>query len=257
MSEPELLYDVRDGAAWFTINREARRNALSMEMIDRFSEYLDAAEHDGSVRVICITGSGDKAFCSGADLAASMAGGDPLAGAVKYADLIKRMAKCSKPLVARVNGHCMAGGMGFMLSCDLVYARDGVKFGTPEVNVGLFPMMIGALIFRNAGRKKALEMIYTAKNLSAREAEEMGLITAACPAEELDARVNEALAAISAKAPLAVEMGRKALAAVEGKDLNEALDYLCDELRKVAATEDAKEGMTAFIQKRAPVWKGR
>ena len=257
MSEPELLYDLRDGVAWLTINREARRNALSMTMMDLFFEFLDTAESDQSVRVVCITGTGDKAFCSGADLTASVTEKDPLAGAAKYADLLKKMAKFSKPLVARINGHCMAGGMGFMLSCDLVYARDGVKFGTPELNVGLFPMMIGALIFRNADRKKALEMIYTAKMLTAREAEEMGLITRACPPEDLDSTVNEALAAILAKAPLAVEMGRKALAAVDGMELDNALDYLCQELRKVAATEDAMEGMTAFIQKRAPLWKGR
>ncbi len=257
MSDPELLYDVRDGVAWFTLNREKRRNALSLRMIDLFFEYLDYAEADDSIRVGCITGVGDKAFCSGADLTSSMAGGDPVAGARKFAELLKRMSRFSKPLVARVNGHCMAGGMGFMLSCDLVYAREGVKFGTPEVNVGLFPMMIGALIFRNAGRKKALEMIYTARTLSAVEAEQIGLITRACPPEDLDSMVNEALGAISMKAPLAIQFGRRAFAAVEGKDLEESLDYLCEELRKVASTEDAKEGMTAFIQKREPVWKGR
>lgn len=257
MSEPEVLFEVRDKVAWLTLNHEARRNALSLDMIDLFFEHLDRIESDDGVRVVCITGAGEKAFCSGADLAASVSGGDPLAGAQKYADLLKRMATFPKPLVARVNGHCLAGGMGFMLSCDMVYAREGVKFGTPEVNVGLFPMMIGALIFRNAGRKRALEMIYTARMLSASEAEQMGLITRACAAGELDATVNETLAAVAAKAPLAVSMGRKALAAVEGKGLEEALDYLCEQLREVAATEDAREGMTAFFQKREPIWQGR
>ncbi|MDQ7781436.1 MAG: enoyl-CoA hydratase-related protein [Desulfomonilaceae bacterium] len=257
MSDAELLYDVREKTAWFTINREQRRNALSLGMIDLFFQYLDRAEADDAVRVGCITAVGDKAFCSGADLTSATADGDPLAGAAKYAELLKRMAHFSKPLVARINGHCMAGGMGFMLSCDLVYAREGVNFGTPEVNVGLFPMMIGALIFRNAGRKKALEMIYTARTYSAAEAEEMGLITRACPAETLDATVSEALRAIASKAPLALRFGRRAFAAVEGKGLEESLDYLCEELRKVASTEDAKEGMTAFVQKREPVWKGR
>ena len=142
-----------------------------------------------------------------------------------------------------------------MLSCDIVYAREGVKFGTPEVNVGLFPMMIGALIFRNATRKKALEMIYTARTLTSQEAEEMGLITRVVPPEELDNVVNEALENISAKAPLAVEMGRKALAAVEDMNLPEALDYLCNQLCAVVATEDAKEGLMAFMQKRLPEWK--
>jgi len=257
MSEPELIYEVRDKVAWITINREARRNALSLEMIDLFFDYLDRAESDDNVRVVCITGAGERAFCSGADLAASTGGGDPMAGAMKYASLLKRMAGFSKPLVARVNGHCMAGGMGFMLSCDVVYAREGAKFGTPEVNVGLFPMMIGALIFRNTLRKKALEMIYTAKTLSSQQAEEIGLITKACAPRELDSTVNETLTAIAAKAPLAVRMGRKALADAQDMNLSDALDYLCQELRKVAATEDAIEGMTAFLQKREPVWKGR
>lgn len=256
MGKPELLYEVRDRVAWFTINRDERRNALSVDVIDLFQQYLDNAEADNTVRVGCITAVGDKAFCSGADLTSSMAGGDPLAGATKFAELLKRMSRFSKPLVARVNGHCMAGGMGLMLACDLVYAREDAKFGTPEVNVGLFPMMIGALIFRNAGRKKALEMIYTAGSVSAVEAEEMGLITRSCSPEDMDDIVSKSLVAIASKAPLAIQCGRKAFAAVEGKSLDEALDYLCEELRRVASTEDAREGLTAFVQKREPVWKG-
>ncbi|MBI5570730.1 MAG: enoyl-CoA hydratase/isomerase family protein [Desulfomonile tiedjei] len=257
MSEPELLYEVRDRIGWITINREARRNALSPAMIDLFLGFLEEAEADDNVRAICLTAAGEKVFCSGADLAGSLAEGGVAAGAQKYATLLKMMAHLSKPLVARVNGHCLAGGMGLMLACDMVYAADGATFGTPEVKVGLFPMMIGALIFRNASRKKALEMIYTARSLSAAEAEEMGLITRAVPAENLDRVVDETLAAVAAKAPLAIELGRQALAAVEGQPLDEALDYLCEQLVAVAATEDAAEGMTAFIQKRQPTWKGR
>ena len=257
MSEPELLYEVRNKIAWLTINRESRRNALSVKTIDLFTASLDWAESDDDVRAVCITAAGEKAFCSGADLASDFVGDDPLAGAKKYANLLKKMARFSKPLVAKVNGHCMAGGMGLMLSCDVVYATERAKFGTPEVRVGLFPMMIGALIFRNTLRKKALEMIYTAKTFTAAQAEEMGLITRACPAEALDRTVEETLSAIAARAPLAIKMGRRALAAVEDQPLDDALDYLCDQLRLVAATEDAAEGMTAFLQKREPVWKGR
>ncbi len=257
MSEPELLYEIKDKVAWITLNREARRNALSLEMIELFFQYLDKAEADDQIRVVCLTAVGDKAFCSGADLAASFAAEDYALGAKKYADLLKRMAAFSKPMVARVNGHCLAGGMGFMLSCDIVYARDGVKFGTPEVNVGLFPMMIGALIFRNATRKKALEMIYTAKTLTAADAEAMGLITRAVPADELDKVVTETLKGISAKAPLALEMGRRALAAVQDMNLPDSLDYLCEQLAVLVATEDAQEGLMAFMQKRQPEWKRR
>lgn len=257
MDESTLLYEVKNNTAWVTINRQSRRNALSVEMIDLFSEYLDEAESDEKVRVVCLTAVGDNAFCSGADLASGMGGGDHMVGARKYADLLKKMAAFPKPLVARVNGHCLAGGMGLMLSCDIVYAREGVKFGTPEVKVGLFPMMIGALIFRNAGRKKALEMIYTARTLSAREAEQMGLITRACSEDKFEETLSEALSTIASRAPLAISMGRKALSAVEQMDLGHSLDYLCDQLGLVSTTEDAIEGMTAFIQKREPNWKGR
>lgn len=257
MSEPELIYEAKGRIAWLTINREMRRNAISLDMIDLFFESLDRAENDGQIRVVCVTAVGEKAFCSGADLSTTFGEKDYANGARKYASLLKRMAAFSKPIVARLNGSCMAGGMGLMLSCDIVYARDGIKIGTPEVNVGLFPMMIGALIFRNAGRKKALEMIYTARTLSAKEAEDMGLITRAVPADDLDDVVNEALETIAAKAPLALEMGRRAFAEVEGKDLEESLDYLCEQLGAVVATEDAREGLTAFLQKRTPEWKRR
>jgi enoyl-CoA hydratase/carnithine racemase len=257
MSEPELMYEVRNKTAWMTINRESRRNALSLDMIALFMEYLDRAETDDEVRAVCIAAVGEKAFCSGADLASSLGGPDPLAGARKYANLLKKMARFSKPLVAKVNGHCLAGGMGLMLSCDVVYATEKAKFGTPEVKVGLFPMMIGALVFRNALRKKALEMIYTARMITAAQAEQMGLITRACSSEELDRTLEETLSTIAARAPLAIKMGRTALAEVEDQPLEDALDYLCDQLRLVAGTEDALEGMTAFVQKREPVWKGR
>jgi enoyl-CoA hydratase/carnithine racemase len=226
-------------------------------MIGLFLEHLDRAETDDGVKAICLTAQGDKAFCSGADLAASLSGPDVAAGAKNYAALLRKMSGFSKPIVAKVNGHCLAGGMGLMLACDMVYARDQVKFGTPEVNVGVFPMMIAALIFRNATRKKASEMIFTARLLSAAEAEDMGLITRTVPAEDLDRIVDETLAAIAAKAPLAIKLGKHALASVEDMDLDQALDFLAVQLARVAVTEDAKEGLTAFLEKRAPVWKGQ
>ena len=257
MGEPDLIYEVKDGAGWMTLNRESRRNALSLAMIDLFFEYLDTAGADDQVRVICLTGAGDKAFCSGADLASSFEKADHVSGAKKYAKLLKKLASYPKPIVGRVNGHCLAGGMGLLLSCDISYARDDVKFGTPEVSVGLFPMMIGALIFRNAMRKRALEMIYTAKTISAAEAEAMGLITRAVPSADLDNVVQETLTAVSSKAPLAIKIGRYALALAEDRSLEAALDYLCDKLGEVVETEDAKEGLMAFMQKRKPEWNGR
>ncbi len=257
MSNGDIVYEVKQAAARMTINREARGNAISLELIDQFLRHLDKAEADEEVRVVCITGAGEKAFCSGADLATSFTGQDYVVGARKYVTLLKRMAAFPKPLVARVNGNCLAGGLGLMLSCDMVYAREGAKFGTPEVNVGLFPMMIGALIFRNCLRKKALEMIYTGRMISATEAEKMGLITRALPPDQFENAIEETLMTVAAKAPLAIKIGRSALASAEDRDLESALDYLCFRLGEVIETEDALEGLTAFMEKRKPVWKGR
>ncbi|MDY0003008.1 MAG: enoyl-CoA hydratase-related protein [Polyangia bacterium] len=254
---PDLTYEVRDLAAWITIRRPERRNALSQEAIVAFVAALDSAEKDDSVRVICVTGEGDKVFCSGADLASAFSGGDAMAGMQAYADLLKRMAAFPKPFVARAAGHCLAGGLGLLLSCDLAIAREDSQFWTPELDRGLFPMMIGALIFRSVPRRKALEMIYTGRRYSAAEAVDMGLVTCAVPADDFDAKVSELLATVAAKAPLAMSEGRRALAQAEHMQLGPALDLLCQRLGVVASTEDAAEGMMAFLQKRKPEWRGR
>jgi len=251
----DLLYEVRDGAAWLTLNREPQRNAISLEMIGLFDEFLTRAETDDQVRAVCLTGAGDKAFCSGADLGQGAEGA--LSGARRYAELLKRLRRYAKPLVGRLNGHCLAGGMGLMLVCDIVYARDGIKIGTPEARVGLFPLIIGALVHRNALRKKALEMIFTAELLTPQQAEAMGLITRVYPAAELDAAVAKALAAIRLNAPVALRVGRRALVEAEGMAFDEAVDHLCGKLNELLRTEDAAEGMTAFFEKRTPQWKGR
>jgi len=253
----ELLYEVKGHAAWLTLNREYRRNAISLEMIELFAQALDRAEADETVRVLCLTGAGDKAFCAGADLLATLGGGDATAGARRYAALLKRLVAYPKPIVCRLNGHCLAGGMGLMLAADIVYARPGIKIGTPEVNVGLFPMMIGALIFRNALRKKALEMVYTARMYTPEEAEAMGLITRVYAAEEFDAQVERTLQEIGGKGPAGIRLGRQAFAAVADLELDEALDVLCGKLGEVLQTEDATEGLSAFMEKREPQWKGR
>jgi len=252
----DLLYEVREGAAWLTINRESKRNSISVEVIDLFDESLDEAEADDQVRVLCITGSGEKAFCSGADLGSTV-GGQGADGPMRYARLLERMSTYPKPLVARLNGHCLAGGMGLMLSCDMVYAHEGVQVGTPEVKVGLFPMMISPLIVRNMPRKAAMEMMFTGERLSARRAEALGLITRSVATRELDDTVNAVLESICANAPLAIRMGRQAMAQVEDMELKEAIPYLHRRLLAVLNTEDAAEGLSAFFGKREPDFKGK
>ena len=256
MSESHLLYRVEDNVARFTINREAQRNAISMEAITLFLKYLDEAENDESVRVVLITGSGEKAFCSGADLGGAV-DGKIQDGFKSYAELMTRLASYPKPVVARINGACMAGGMGLMLACDIVIAADHAKFGTPEVNVGLWPMMIGALIYRNVLRKKAMEMILLGERLSAEQALNMGLITRVVQVEKLDEEVAKIVENLSAKSPIGMRIGKKAFYAMDDMFFEEAVNFLSGKIAEVAATEDAREGITAFIEKRKPVFKGK
>jgi enoyl-CoA hydratase/carnithine racemase len=256
MSEKPLLYRVENNVAYFTINREAQGNSINQAAINLFLKYLDEADADEDVRVILITGSGEKAFCSGADLGAALSG-EIQASFQQYAQLLKRLAGYPKPVVARVNGYCLAGGMGLMLACDIAIARHDAKFGTPEVNVGLWPMMIGALIYRNVLRKKALEMVLLGERFGADRALEMGLITRAVSPQNLDAEVNQILGNLAEKSPSGMKIGKEAFYAMADMPFEEAVDFLSGKIAEVAATEDAKEGITAFIEKRKPVFKGK
>ncbi len=256
----DLLYEVRDHVAFLTINREARRNAISQEMIASFHEFLDRADQDPEVRAVCVTGAGEKAFCSGADLAVSASsreGEDRLSGARNYAALLKKMVRFGKPLVAQVNGACLAGGLGFMLACDIVIARKDVSFWTPEVNVGIFPMMVGALLMRHLSPKKTMEMALTGRKMTASEAEQMGLISRAVDPENLREEVTSVLRALTSKSPLGLRIGKEAFIRAMDMPFDEALEYLCEALGRVASTEDAVEGIKAFIEKREPRFKGK
>jgi enoyl-CoA hydratase/carnithine racemase len=256
MEDRHLLYRVDEGVGYITINREAQRNAITPEALSLFHAYLDEAEKDGQVRALLITGAGDKAFCTGAQLSGGVSTqGKDVFGS--YADLLNRIAGFPKPTVARVKGFCLAGGMGFMLACDIVIASDDSRFGTPEVNVGLWPMMIGALIFRNVLQKKAMEMILLGERLTAQEALAMGLVTRVVPAGDLDDEVKRVMAGLTAKSPVGMRIGKQAFSAMAGLPLQEALQFLSERLKEVVATEDAKEGITAFIEKRQPRFTGK
>jgi len=255
----DLLYDVKDRVARFTINREERRNAINLEMIRSFRDHLKEADVNEAVGAVCLTGRGDKAFCAGADLGATLTedGEDRLSGPRTYAMLLKEMAKFEKPLVARVNGPCIAGGMGIMLACDIVIARDDTYFRLPEVNVGIFPMMVGALLYRNLPRKKAMDLVLTGRKIPAQEAENLGMISRAVGPHRLDEEVEETLKALASKSPIGTRLGKAAFSAMGDMPFEAAVDYLCEALGKVISTRDAAEGMKAFMEKRAPKFNGK
>ncbi|MCG8568260.1 MAG: enoyl-CoA hydratase-related protein [Desulfobacterales bacterium] len=258
-SQDDLLYAVDQGVARITINRPAQGNTITAAGISLFSQYLDQAESDPGVRLVCLSAAGDKIFCSGADLGSAMQAPAEEKQALfsAYAGLLTRLAEYPKPTLAKVNGHCLAGGTGFMLGCDVVLAREDALFGTPEVNVGLFPMMIGALIFRNVLRKRAMDMILTGEKLSAAQALDMGLVSRVLPREEFEAGCEATIQTLISKSPLGLKLGKAAFKQVEGLPLDRALEELAQGLQQVAATQDAREGITAFIEKRQPVFTGK
>ncbi len=253
-----LIYEVRNNVAYLTINRPDRRNAITQDMIDSFHHYLDQIQQDKDVRAICLTAAGDRIFCSGADLGFTLTGEEDerLKGARNYASLLKKMTEFEKPLVARVNGPCLAGGLGLMLSCDLVIAREDAYFCTPEVNVGIFPMMVGALLLRHIGLKRTMDMVLTTRKMPAGEAEAVGLITKAVPFDQLDKKVEEILQGLTQKSPIGIKIGKKAFRDVWDMPFDQAVDHLCKALGEVIATQDAAEGMRAFLEKRKPEFKG-
>ena len=257
MDDPHLLYRVKEGVACFTINREKQRNAISAEALDLFLRHLDEALENDAVRVVCVTGAGNRVFCAGADLGAGMGESDGMTAFRKYAKLLKKLAGFPKPTVARVNGSCVAGGTGFMLACDIVIASSKATFGTPEVNVGLFPMMLGALLFRNILRKKAMEMVLLGEKLSAQQALEMGLITRMADPDDLDAEVDKVLKILVKKSPIGMKIGKEAFYAAADMPFEQALDLLAEKFSDVAATQDAREGIMAYLEKREPLFSGK
>jgi enoyl-CoA hydratase/carnithine racemase len=280
-----IVYEARDRIARITLNRPEARNALNDLMIEELLDAFDRAGADDEVRVIVLTGAGDRAFCAGADLGGAdralragrtMAGGDAqrpgeatgdgaghrapagdaIRGSAPYR-LFTAFPTLGKPIIARLAGHAIAGGLGLAVSCDLVIAADDVKLGTPEVNVGLWPMMIMAIINRNVMPKQAFKLYYTGQTLSAREGVHIGLVTEAVPRDRLDARVDELVRIIAAKSPVGLRHGRDAFFAIDGLPFDDQIAHLLGRLVVVGETEDAKEGITAFLEKRPPEFTGR
>ena len=249
-----LLYTVENQIATFAINREPKLNALSAEVLQLFLRGLGEAEADPEVRVVVVTGSGERAFCTGGDLVSGELGEN--SPARLYARLLRRLSGFPKPSIARVNGYCLAGGMGLMLACDLASARGAARFGTPEGTVALWPMMIGALSYRNMPRRAAWEMVLRGEQFDAQRALHHGLITRAVPAEQLDVEVDAVAQQLAAKSPIGLRIGKQAFSAMADMPFEQAVDYLAGKLDELLATEDAREGMRAFQEKRRPNFTG-
>ena len=263
MSYTEIVYEVHGPTARITLNRPDKRNPLGPTTIGELLHALDCAKEDDAVRVIVLTGAG-KVFSAGGDLSSMGAGGTPLSASGSastkpgtFVDLNLALTQVGKPTIAMVNGHALAGGLGLVVACDVAIAADDAQLGTPEINVGLWPMMIMATIFRNVPRKRGLELIMTGDKIPAAQAAEMGLITRAVPRERLQAEVDALAEKLAAKSPLVMRMGLEAFYRVQDMELEPALQYLQGQLMAVLGTEDAREGLMAFLEKRAPQWKGR
>lgn len=255
-----LLYDVADRVARITINRPERRNALSWAVVRELRAACAAAKDDPAVHVVVLTGAGDKAFCTGADLSGMSAG----AGYVdlhhargELAELFRDLYALGKPTIARVRGFALAGGFGLALTCDLVVASDDAVFGVPEVDVGLWPHLITVPLIRSMPPKKALELMLSGRRIDAAEADRLGVLHRVVPAGELDAAVDDLAATLAAKSPAVLRLGRDSFYAVWDQDVDASLKLLHPLLTVTASTEDAAEGIAAFEEKRPPEWTGR
>jgi enoyl-CoA hydratase len=248
------------GVLTVTINRPDQRNAVNPTVNRALLAAVDRAGTDGEVRVVVLTGAGDRAFCAGGDLA----GMAPDAGAIAhhrdrsvFAQVLRALRDLPKPVIARVNGHALAGGFGLALACDLVVAADHATLGTTEVKVGMWPYMITTVITDHLGPKRTLELMLTGRRLSAAEAADWGLVNRVVPAAELDGAVAALAGELLALSPAVIGLGLEAYATAAEMRRDDALAYLASMLGLHLQTEDVVEGITAFLAKRPPQWKGR
>ncbi|MDP2272253.1 MAG: enoyl-CoA hydratase-related protein [Archangium sp.] len=254
----EVRYEVEGGTARLTIDREAARNALSPGVVQGLMAGLKRAEDDPRVRCIVVTGAGDRVFCAGGDLG-GMADGflDGHEGRRAYGALLMAFQQAKKPTVARINGHALAGGLGLVLACDLAVTIDTAGFGTPEIDRGLFPMMVLAFLQRHVGRKRALELLLTGDRLTAAKALEWGLVNQVVPPAELDTATNALAAKLGGKSLAILALGRRSFFTAEDLPLQQSVEFLSAQLSLNVLAEDAAEGVTAFLEKRPAKWGDR
>ncbi len=261
MASNEHGRDVRTGrrgrSVWIWINREERRNAINKQVIDGIACAVEETQRDPSLRSIVLTGVGRKAFCAGADLtggtgAFTLGLDEPMTDFGKLARLVRDLGV---PLIGRINGDCVAGGMGLMALCDLVVAADHVRFGLPEARVGVFPMQVLVFLRNMIGARHVNELCLTGDLIDAARSREMGIANYVVPFEQLDARVDALTAKLDGLSPVALRRGKYAIAAMESMAFAEALAFAETLIAVTSLTGDAAEGIAAFNERRSPRWK--
>ena len=257
--EQIVMRDKRQSALWLTINRAASRNAINDDVLSGIADGLLAAQADPSIRAVLLTGEGDRAFCAGADLKpdSGIFDFDFSQPTTAYARLLRQATDCDLPLVARVNGTCMAGGMGLLSMCDMAVAASHAVFGLPEVKVGMFPMQVASVMQHLIPRRKFNEMCLTGEPISADDALAMDLVNYVVPKEELDDKVSWLLGRLIDKSPTAVRRGKHALRAIADMTFTQSIAFTEAQIGSLRMTKDASEGLAAFNEKRKPVWTGQ
>ena len=256
-----ILYEVRDdGVARVTLNTPDNRNALSNKLMDDLLAALESARDDDDVRCLVLTSSHDRVFSAGASLD-QFAADVPLVhkhfGTERLPRLFKTIMQLGKPTICAANGHVLAGALGVALACDLIVAKDTATFGTPEINVGVFPFMIMALIYRNVPRKKTNELLLLGDRISAEEARRIGIVNRVVAGDEFDGAVDEWATRLAAKSPVLMRLGKDAMYRQLDMPIEDAFEYLRGQLSVAFTTEDIQEGVRAFFEKRDPKWTGR
>jgi len=260
MAFTTLRYEVADRVATIALDQPDTRNALSDTVLTELNEAFVAAGDDDDVGCVVLTSTHDRVFSSGANLG-GFAADVPLVhkhfGTERFPTLFRTIGELRKPTLCAANGHVLAGALGIALACDLIVAKETAEFGTPEINVGAFPFMIMALIYRNVPRKKTNELLLLGERITAHEAERIGMVNRVVPAVEFDAHVRDWATKLASKSPVIMRLGKDAMFRQMDMPFLDALDYLRAQLSLALSTEDIVEGVTAFFEKREPVWKGR
>jgi len=255
----QVTLSAQGHVATVTLNRPEQRNPLSATMLRDLAFAFQWCRDEPDVRVVVLTGAG-RVFCAGADLTSfdgASSGLEKFRSRDLFVDLFLLMAELGKPIVGRINGHALAGGLGLACSCDLLVAVDTATFGTPEINVGIWPMMIQAILSRNIPRKVLLELEMLGERWTAMQLQSLGVINRVVPHEQLDSTVNEMAELLAKKSPVAMQLGRDSFYRHQDMDFRAALRYLHGQFLLVSQTEDSREGIKAFFEKREPDFKGK